>query len=89
MEPLTLLKEQVAYYLKKASTDEKKKIQLSSNELKMLKSNFCQLRYEIRHGELDEVYHTLVDDEAHQEGVFRQRELQNILNILQTMKAAI
>lgn len=89
MEPLTLLKAQVARYVKRASTDEKKSIRLSSNEFKMLKSNFCQVRYEIRHGELDEVYHSLVDDEAHRDGVFRQRELQNILNILQTMKAAI
>ena len=46
------------------------------------------LCYEVSFGQLDEVYHELINDPAHRNGVFQERDLNNILIILETIKAA-
>ena len=86
--PLQILQEQVTAHLCKASVDEARTIKLSDNEFEALKSNFRQLCYEISFGQLDEIYLQLVNDESHRNGIFSEQDLNNILLILETIKAA-
>lgn len=86
--PLQILQEQITLYLCKASANDARAIRLSKNELEALKSNFSQLCYEVRFGQLDEVYNQLINDPDHRDGVFQEHDLSNILLILETIKAA-
>lgn len=87
-QPLQILQTQVTAYLRRATASESKTIHLTVPELESLKINFSQLCYEISFGQLDEVYQRLINDPAHQSGIFQERDLNNILIILETLKAA-
>jgi len=86
--PLQILQQQLKGYLRKAASSEARTIRLSDTELESLKSNFSQLCYEVHFGKLDEVYQELINDKSHRGGVFQERDLNNILIILETLKAA-
>jgi len=85
--PLQVLQKQVSNYLSRAAANEAKTIQLSQGDFHAFKTNFSQLCYEVQYGQLDEVYHTLVNDPSHKNGIFQERDLNNILIILETIKA--
>lgn len=86
--PLQILQKQVASYLHRATADEDKIIHLTQSELESFKINFNQLCYEVSFGVLDEVYQRLINDPGHQNGIFYEKDLNNILIILETIKAA-
>lgn len=86
--PLQILQTQITAYLHRASASEAKNIHLTKPELESLRINFNQLCYEISFGQLDEVYQKLINDPAHQSGIFQEQDLNNILIILETIKAA-
>ena len=86
--PLQILQKQLSNYLCRAAASEARTIQLTKPELDSLKMNFNLLCYEISFGQLDEVYQQLINDPAHMNGIFQERDLNNILIILETIKAA-
>ena len=86
--PLQILQTQITAYLRRAAASEAKVIHLTRPELDSLKMNFRQLCYEISFGQLDEIYQELINDPSHQSGIFQERDLNNILIILETLKAA-